>query len=89
MNAIPGALCGMTARTGATQPKPQVIILFAAPLSPQSFEWPEGIMLQIAGILTVISPARTADRFRPTAKKMPSKRTSIRREADMNVSMAI
>ena len=83
------AVCGITARTGATQPKLQATILFAVPpSSPQPLQCPDAPMAEVIVILDGISPACTAARLMPRARKAPSNKTSIRRQDDMDLSMA-
>ena len=79
MRAITGAFCGMTARTGVTQPKLHIAILPVAPFSPQLFECSDALIWQFGDILTAVSPACTADKFIPKAKNMPRKNMSARR----------
>jgi hypothetical protein len=66
-----------------------VVIFLANPSSPQDLQCPAAPIPDIVVILTVISPAWTADRLIPRAKKTPNNKTKTRRDGDMGASMAM
>ena len=85
---VAGAVCGVTASIGATQPMLQLVILLAVPESPQPLQCPGALMVEVIVIAAGIVAARTADRLMPKAIKTPSSTTNRRRCEDMGVSMA-